>query len=161
MTSNQNPPTETALAAVIAAKASVEQDDRPDGVVGNAHIVDDYSFRQYVADKDDLDGMIAYCFYKFQKIDYLEKNPLLTEEQIATACASFVTGRNYADNKEKARNKITALERMTIAAFARQKAKRDWFISLSSGIVAAVLAPFAYTLLVHLISSSGVMNGLH
>jgi len=115
-----------------------------------------YGFRQYVRSKDDLDGMIAYCFYKFQKIELQETHPGLSDDELAHASRHFLTGRCFEDNKKAARQKIDLLETLTIAKFVREKSRRDWVVGLCSGLAASVLAPFLFWLFVTVVQASGV-----
>jgi|GEM_PF-3956497 len=160
MIDDLRPQIQTALTAVPPGRAVIERDNQILDAF-DSHFVDCYNFKQYVADKNDIDGMVAYCFYKFQKIDYIQKNLHLPEEHLLKACESFVKGRNFLEHKERARNKIADLERATIAAFARQKTKRDLIIGICAGLVASLFAPLFYSGLDYLITSSGVIHSFN
>lgn len=155
MTINQKPFLRKAMTSLLRIQEEAETRDR-----FNPLPLDESTFRQYVADKDDLKGMIAYCFYKFQKIKFLERNPLASEVEVARACKRFVSARSYAENLGKAQSKLDALEQETLEVFLSRKTKRDVYIGVISGIIAAVLAPLVFSLLQRAIMLSGVAAAL-
>ena len=114
------------------------------------------AFRQYVRDRDDVAGMIAYALYKFQKIECLEQNAHLSHAERELFCQKLGRGRNYAGNVSAAEAMLCNLEKETISAFVKQKTKRDIYVGIVSGIVSALLAPILFSAFLYAVKLSGV-----
>lgn len=144
-----------AISALINSQNIDEDQGR-----GASQPLDECIFRHYVADKKDVQGIMAYGFYKFQKIKCLERNANLSQEERQRACQRFVLGRSFADNNAKAELLLSHVEREAIAHYLRQKTKRDLYVGVWAGVVAAVLAPIIFSALLYVIKLSGVATVL-
>lgn len=120
----------------------------------------DNNFRHYVRDENDVHGMVAYGLYKFQKIKLCEENPALQDEALAAACRQYVMGRRFEANKKEALKRLALLENLTIARFAKEKNRREWFVGVCSGLVASLIAPILFWAIVSLVHLSGVTQPL-
>lgn len=128
-------------------------------VLDNHEKQDNYSFRQYVHDKTDIDGMIAYCLYKFEKVEAFDNAPTMTPEQKMETCRKLIEGRAYWQNKVESTEILKKLEQVIIGKHVIEKTwKKDFCVALMAGILSALLAPITWNYIEVSIENSKVTD---
>jgi uncharacterized membrane protein YeaQ/YmgE (transglycosylase-associated protein family) len=124
------------------------------------HALDNEIFEEYVKSDKDIVGMLAYCFYKAKKVRLCRENPRISSDEILERCKISLKPREYETTRARAYAALGHLQNRVISDYARRKNRRDWFVGIIAGIVAALLAPWIYSAIDFLIIKSDVVHSL-
>lgn len=126
------------------------------------HKIEDSVFEKIVTSKADATAMIAYCFYKLEKLKYLSDNPNLDEAHKETACLALIAGGNLDRIKRDAEEFLRRTSNEVVQAYIVQsnqsaidcirsfEPKHFWkcvWEGIVAGILVAVAIPFVWALL--------------
>lgn len=107
----------------------------------NAH--NDDTFDIFVESPSDIRGMIAYSIYRFDKKQAFKDKTVSDAEKSAFA-RHCVTGRKYDSIKDQASEVVGIFTDRVIKNHSKDKFWHDCRVGIFTGIVTALLAPFAW-----------------
>lgn len=118
----------------------------------NSH--SDDTFNTFVESPNDMRGMIAYCIYRFQKQQEF-KDKSVSDQEKTDFGRLCVTGRKYDSIKDQASEIVGIFTDRVIKNHSKDKFWHDCRVGIVTGVVTALLSPFAWYVMKAVIISSG------
>lgn len=122
------------------------------------HEKENVVFERFVDNPKNLIAMIAYSFYRLEKIEYFNKKSELSQQEKDTACETLIAGKHFDRFKADARIALSAaVDNAVASALKKIKPKcflRNMFESLLFGVMVAIIAPFVWLAIFHLLKGS-------
>lgn len=126
------------------------------------HEEEDSVFETIVKDKNDAIAMIAYCFYKLEKLDYFKQNPTVDDKEKHNICRALAGGERLNRIKRDARDMLSESLNSAVTDYCKNITPKKFRYGVYEGIVAGLIltiaAPFVWAFLYHLLLKADIWN---